>query len=107
MGGSEMETFTRKKVEMFIERPLLARVLSVIRDNGAKGYTVLPTLEGHGQDGTWSEGLPVAAQTMVQVVVITSEDRATSILDGIKPILETWPGVVCAYDVQVLRRDRF
>lgn len=102
-----MDTFTRKKVEMFIERPLLRRALTVIRETGATGYTVLPTLEGHGQDTGWQDALPEDTQTMVQVVVITSDARADAILEGISQIISTWRGVICAYDVQVLRRERF
>ncbi|MBB4287214.1 DUF190 domain-containing protein [Roseospira goensis] len=102
-----METFGRKKIELFIERPLLPRVLRLIKSTGATGYTVLPTLQGGGQDGVWDEGLPIDAQHMVQVVVITNAERADAILEGIKPMLGTWQGVVCVSDVQVLRRERF
>lgn len=102
-----MRTHTRKKVEMFIERPLLKRVVEVIQASRARRYTVVPALEGRGQDGGWQDDLPVDAQHMVQVVVLTSEKKADAILDGMAPLFETWPGVLCVTDVQVMRPDRF
>jgi len=102
-----IKTHPRKKVEMFIERPLLKKAQAVIKDSGARRYTVVPTLEGRGLDGAWSEDLPVDAQHMIQVVILTNETKANAILEGMAPILETWPGVVCVSDIQVMRPERF
>ncbi|MQX36260.1 P-II family nitrogen regulator [Roseospira navarrensis] len=102
-----VRTHTRKKVEMLVERPLLKRVLEVVKTSGARRYTVLPALEGRGLDGAWQDGQPVDAQHMVQVVVLTNEAKADAILEGMGALLETWPGVVCASDIQVLRPERF
>ncbi|KAA5607652.1 hypothetical protein F1188_02530 [Roseospira marina] len=100
-------THTRKKVEMFVERPLLKRVLEVVKTSGARRYTVVPALEGRGLDGAWNEGLPVDGQHMVQVVVLTNEAKADAILEGMETLLQTWPGVVCVSDIQVMRPERF
>jgi len=102
-----MQTYGAKKVEMFVEKPQLKQVVKIIQDTGAKRYTVIPALEGRGLDGAWHDDMPVDAQHMVQVVVLTSIKKAEAILEGLAPILESWPGVVCASDIQVMRPERF
>lgn len=102
-----MQTHGIKKVEMFIERPQLKQVVKVIQGSGAKRYTVIPTIEGQGIEGGWTDDMPDDAQHMVQVVVLTSPHKADAILEGVAPILESWPGVVCVSDVEVMRLERF
>jgi hypothetical protein len=102
-----MLTHTVKKVELFIEKPQLKRVVTLIQECGARRYTVIPAQEGRGLDGAWQDDLPVDAQHMVQVVVLTRPKKAEALLEGLAPILESWPGVVCVSDVQVMRLERF
>jgi hypothetical protein len=44
---------------------------------------------------------------MVQVVVRTRPQKAEALLEGLAPILESWPGVAWVSDVPVMRLERF
>ena len=46
-------THPKKRVEIMIEAPALARVTDALDRAEATGYTVLPALAGRGNGGNW------------------------------------------------------
>ncbi|RED37444.1 hypothetical protein BJ123_10718 [Rhodopseudomonas thermotolerans] len=46
-----MQTHLKKRVEIFIEAPLLRRVVARFDSLRVSGYSVLPVLAGNGHEG--------------------------------------------------------
>ena len=49
-----MQMHPKKRLEIFIEAPLLGRIVDRLERAGATGYSVLPVIAGAGRDGAWS-----------------------------------------------------
>lgn len=102
-----MDLVKRKKIEITVEAPLLARVEALLAAAGVRGHTIVPVQAGRGETGEWREGMLTRAEQMVLIYAITSEQTAHAVLDGLKEVLKTWSGVVCLSDVEVIRGERF
>lgn len=103
-----MQTHTKKRLEIIVERPALRRVISRLDDLDVTGYTVLPALAGRGHDGTWSRsGQITNSGGMVAVICITDAERAEEILEAVYKIVSRQMGIVALSDVQVVRPERF
>ncbi|WP_375572910.1 DUF190 domain-containing protein [Ahrensia marina] len=103
-----METYTKKRIEIIVELPMLRRVLDAIDKAGASGYTVVPVLSGRGTSGEW-RGDAMIGDTghMAQVIVVTSEHRIESMLEGIYALVKRQVGIVTVSDVEVIRPEHF
>lgn len=103
-----METFAKKRLEAFVESPVLHRYIGILEDEGVRGYSVLPVVSGAGTDGVWSrEGSVTAAGQMVAVVCIVSEETVEPLLDKAFAMLSRHMGIVSVSDCEVMRGDRF
>lgn len=103
-----VQTYPKKRIEIILEAPALHRLTARLDEAGVKGYTIIPALAGHGQDGTWSrEGLPGDAGRMVMVISVVDPARADDVLAGVYKILARQIGIVTICDVEVIRADHF
>lgn len=103
-----MDTHKKKRIEIIVELPMLRRVLEAIDKTGASGYTVLPVLAGRGDSGEW-RGDEMIGDTghMAQVVVVTSEHRIESLLEGIYALVKRQVGIITISNVDVIRSEHF
>jgi len=103
-----MQTHTKKKLEIFVEAPVLNRLLDALDQVGVSGYTVLPALGGRGAEGRWSrEGQITTTNQVVQVVTITDETLADKALEAAYRVVARQIGIVSLSDVEVVRDDHF
>lgn len=103
-----MQTFAKKRIEIVVEAPALARLLDRLDQAAVTGYTVLPVLAGRGKEGAWrGEGLAGDAGRMVAVVCITDESRVDAVLEAAYAIVRRQIGIVTVADVAVIRADHF
>lgn len=103
-----METFAKKRLEAFVEAPVLHRFIAILEDEGVRGYSVMPVVSGSGTDGDWSrEGSVTAAGQMVAVVCVVSEEAVQPLLDKAFAMLSRHMGIVSVSDCEVMRGDRF
>lgn len=103
-----METFPKKRLEAFVEAPVLHRFIDILEAEGVRGYSVMPVLSGSGDDGLWSrEGSVTSAGQMVAVVCILSPETLEPLLDKVFAMLSRYIGVVSVSDCEVMRPDRF
>lgn len=102
-----MKTHARKKVEIIVERPLLAELLDLLDEEGAAGYTVVPAIAGKGLAGRWRADDISGALDRVMVVVITNEAVAEALVARAFDLLKDYTAIVYVSDVAVVRGDRF
>jgi len=103
-----MLTHPKKRIEIMVEAPLTNRVLSILDEHKAPGYTVLPAVAGRGADGSWHrDGLVGRAGSVVQIVCIVDTSRVDDILEPLFALVSRQIGIVTVSDVQVIRPEHF
>ena len=103
-----MQTYPKKRIEIMVEAPLMNRVLSILDDHEAPGYTVLPALAGRGADGSWHrDGLVGRVGSVILIICIIDKSRADSILEPLFALVSRQIGIVTVCDVEVIRPDHF
>ncbi|MFM1815070.1 MAG: hypothetical protein RLZ98_1765 [Pseudomonadota bacterium] len=103
-----MRTYPKKRIDIMVEAPLMNRVISILEQNGAGGYTVMPAIAGKGKDGSWHrDGLVGRVGAVVQVFCIIDESELDDILTPLFSLVSQQIGIVTISDVQVIRPDHF
>jgi PII-like signaling protein len=104
-----MQTYPKKRVEIFIEAPVLHRLLQFLSDQDVTGYTVLPALAGRGDsDRVWSrEGQVGDAGRMVAIVMIIDEAKLDTLFDQLYAMVARQIGIIAVSDCTVVRGERF
>ena len=103
-----METFSKKRMEIIVEAPIVSMTTALLERNGVRAYTVLPTLRGLGQEGAWSgEGQVGPTGQMMMILAVTTEERMNSMLDDLRAQLQRHFGYVTISDCEVMRSERF
>ncbi|MBI1386213.1 MAG: transcriptional regulator [Rhizobiales bacterium] len=103
-----MKTHIKKRIEITIEAPLVSRVLAILDQQKATGYTVVPAMAGRGDHGRWDrDGLIGRAGSMVMVISIVDEKLVEPILTPLFALLSRQIGIVTVCDVQVVRPEHF
>ncbi|HVL48539.1 MAG TPA: hypothetical protein VM889_08285 [Candidatus Thermoplasmatota archaeon] len=102
-----MELHTRKKVEIVIDAAARERVLAIIREAGAKGYTIVPRVEGQGHRGLRSGHDIFDPARNVRITTVATQAVAERILRDVLVVLEKHAGIAYLSDVQVAGADYF
>jgi nitrogen regulatory protein PII len=97
----------RKKLEIIVEAPVLRRVETFLEEAGARGWTVLPSLKGHGGGADWTSGDFTPGQEKRLILAIATAEVTDRVLERLARFFDDYPGIVVVSDVQVLRADRF
>ena len=97
----------RRKIEILVDAPLVRRVVAAAEAVGVTRYTLLPTLGGRGQGGTWSDDQVTGAEAKVMFVTITNDQRATALIDALAPLLESYGLLLVSGLVDVVRAERY
>lgn len=101
-----MQTYTRKKLEILIEAPLLKRAEEVLGELGVAVFTVFDGREGRGlHAGGRAAGVMELEQRLI--IAITSPETAEKAFLRFGELFQRYPGVIFASDVEVLRAERF
>lgn len=102
------KTFTRKRIEVLVDMPLLSRIEKIAAETGVKVYTVLPTRGGGGEEGRWfDDRVTGGAGTRVIFSTVTTEENADAIIAQLEPFLDEYGILVYRSDVEVIRSDKF
>lgn len=103
-----MKTYAKKRIDIMVESPLMAKVVGLLDAQGVTGYTILPALGGRGKDGSWHrDGLVGRAGSLVMIFCILDESRIDAVLDPLFKLVSHQIGIVTVSDVQVIRPDHF
>lgn len=103
-----MKTFSKKRMEIIVEEPILRRLTDALVEANVTGYTILPALGGRGSEGPWHrENALSAAGHMVVLVCILDESLVGKVLEAAYRIVSRQIGIVTISDVEVVRPELF
>ncbi len=101
-------TYSRKKVEVLVDTPLLRRIQQLAADAGASGYTLQRTVGGEGGQGRWrAEEVTGGAGSKLLFATIVDEEEAERFLTALEPLLTEYGLLVTVSSVEVIRGERF
>jgi hypothetical protein len=100
-------TVQRKKIEVMVDMPLARRVIDAAGRVGIHSHTLLPIASGSGSHGGWSDDQLSGAKAKVMFVTITSDEKASALIDALAPLLDDYGLMLVASDVQVVRGGKF
>lgn len=100
-----MNLHPKKLITIFCESIARDALAALLRDCGAKGYTV-SVVEGWGAKGSRFADIP--EDTNIEMQTIVGAEKAEQILDRLSTeIMPRFATVACVTDVQVLRAEKF
>ena len=102
-----MAFFKKKKIEIVVEAARAQRILEMLEEEGAKGYTVIPQVSGKGHRGVRNEAHVSDVFRNVLIMVIVAEDNARKIMEKTQPLLKDYAGIVFMSDAEVVRNEHF
>jgi nitrogen regulatory protein PII len=102
-----MQLHKKKRVEIVVESARAPRILEMIEEAGAAGYTVVPKVSGKGNRGVRDEAHVSDVFRNVMIIVIARPEVASLIVERSQPLLEHYAGIVYVSDVEVVRDEHF
>jgi len=103
-----MQLFTKKQISIIVETPFQDKVLRLLYESGASGYTIYEGIKGKGQHGMRGDYSGLKTMSNVEIVTITSVQVAEKVLQGVAAMLAA--GIVIILyvaDVSVIRDEHF
>ncbi len=102
-----IETVTRKRIEVLIDRPLAPRLVKAAAQAGVSGYTLIPVQSGSGRHGALHSDPVSGAEAKTIFLTIASEAKAERLVELLAPHLDAYGMLLTISDVQVIRGERF
>lgn len=102
-----MQTHSRKRLEIWIEAPLLKRAEDILEKAGVSVFAVFDGREGKGLSGAWSDAGLKDVHDMRLIAAIMSDEAAEAVCLEMAALFARYPGIVVLSDVQVMRAERF
>lgn len=102
-----MQTFTRRRIDILVDEPLVEWLVGRAADAGILHYSVLPVDSGNGRGGHWRDDDGFGSVAKRMFIAVTNEAKIDALLTRLAPHIEPYGLVITAYDVQVVRGERF
>ncbi|HMT45050.1 MAG TPA: DUF190 domain-containing protein [Chakrabartia sp.] len=102
-----VETVSRKRIEILVDTPLVARIVRYAREADISGWSVLHVDSGGGRDGEWTQSELTGAAAKTIVLIVTNAEKAQRLVDRLAPLLDSYGLLLTIGDVNVVRGDRF
>lgn len=100
--------FTKKRVELIIEKPAFKRACRILEDAGVKGYTAFSAFAGYGANMRWQRGTDLSAsRDMIMIISVMDEEYAVKVIEDMENLIGSHIGLLSMSDVQVIRDDNF
>lgn len=105
-----MELFRKRRISVIVERAFSDRVVQLLEESGASGYTIYVDITGKGEHGVRDHHGESVSKIFgnVEIVSIVSDETAERAMPRLHAMIES--GVVMivhVVDVQVLRSEHF
>ena len=102
-----MSSETHRKIEFIIEKAALPKLRDVLQEVGARGYTIVPVVEGCGEHGRRRAADLSDVFDNVMVIVVTDRPTSERLLERCATFIQQHVGIVYGVDVEVIRQGRF
>ena len=102
-----IETVKRRRIEVLVDALLVRHIVAAAKAADIAGYTVLPTAEGSGRGGHWSDDQVSGAQVKVLFLTVTNAEKEAAFVDAVAPLLDSHGLILLLSDVEVVRGSRF
>ena len=89
-----------KRIEIIIDAPEVPALLAVLRTHGASGYTVFHSVTGSGHRGERRDDEPGGGAGNACVLTALPAEKASEVIDAVRPILKKRGGVCLVTDAQ-------
>lgn len=100
--------FTKKRVELIIEKPAFKRACRILEDAGVTGYTAFSAFAGYGANMRWQRGTDLSAsRDMIMIISVMDEGYAVKVIEDMENLIGSHIGLLSMSDVQVIRDDNF
>jgi nitrogen regulatory protein PII len=94
-----------KKIEIVIEMVKLEKVIAIIDEAGASGYTIISAVAGRGTRGRRAGGALTDVFKNAMVVTVVDDAGAEQILRRVGKLIQNFAGMAVVTDVSVLWPD--
>lgn len=103
MSAGKTRMVMQKRVEIFVEAPLLHRVVNALDELGVPGYSLMDIVGGRGSGAPWAETGEIGnTSRMVCVVSLVEPGQVDQILTNLAGIIAGRIGVASISDVAVM-----
>ena len=102
-----IETVTRKRIEILVDKPLVPRILRYVKEVDISGWSLMHVDRGGGREAEWQDDDVTGAGAKVILLVITNEAKASALIESLAPILDSHGLLMTMGDVQVVRGERY
>lgn len=104
-----MEIYSKKRINIIVENIYQDKVIKLLEDSGASGFTVYKNITGKGRHGIKRDhGTIGSVAANIELYTITSPEVADQILLGLKKMIDNGVMlIVHIMDVSVIREDYF
>lgn len=100
--------FTKKRLELIIEKPAYKRACRILEEADVKGYTVFSAFAGYRSGMRWQRGTDLSAsRDMVMIVSVMDADIVEKAIDNLENLIGAHIGLLNLSDVTVLRPEKF
>lgn len=89
-----------KRLEIIIDAPEVPILLGVLREHGARGYTVISPVTGAGDRGERRNDEPGGGSANACVITALPPDEAAALVEAVRPILKSRGGVCLVSDAE-------
>ncbi len=100
--------FSKKRLELIIEKPAFKRACRILEEAGVKGYTAFSAFAGYGGGVRWQKGTDLSAsQDMIMLIAVMDEEIIAKAIDDLENLIGSHIGLLNMSDVTVLRAEKF
>jgi PII-like signaling protein len=101
------ETVKRRRIEVLVDALLVRHIVAAAKAADIAGYTILPTSEGAGRGGHWSDDQLSGAQAKILFLSVTNAEKEAAFVDAVTPLLDSHGLILLMSDIEVVRGSRF
>lgn len=102
-----MNLHTMKKLDIIIETAQREKIIEMIKDSGATGYTMYGDVNGEGMRESRDDFSFTYETKNVGIFVIGPEEVIMEIVEKISELMPNCAGIVFVSDVEVVRKGFF
>lgn len=102
-----VQTVARKRIEILVDTPLAPRIIAQIKAADISGWSLIHVDSGGGRTGEWQHDDVTGAASKTIVLVIASQIKTDTLVEGLAPLLDSYRLLLTIGDVQVVRGERF